>query len=69
MNARQHVLSDNVPERTEPLRALPCSQLPPAARDLLVIASQVPDPHERRRAIDHAIDVVRARFPECFNQE
>jgi hypothetical protein len=55
--------------RTRPLVALPCNQLPPAARDLLVLASQLPDPDERRRAIDHAIDVVRARFPECFYQE
>jgi hypothetical protein len=62
----------NAPERhlhideRPPFVAHPCNQLPPAARDLLVIASQVPDPHERRLAIDHAIDRVKARFPEFF---
>jgi hypothetical protein len=59
----------HIAERVEPIDATPCDQLPPAARDLLVLASQVPDPHERRRAIDHAIEVVQARFPEFFRQE
>lgn len=56
-------------EDRAPIRATPCDQLPPAARDLLVLASQVRDPHERRVAIDHAIERVKARFPEFFHQE
>jgi hypothetical protein len=59
----------NFTERTQPIVALPCDFLPPAARDLLVLASQVRDPHERRVAIDHAIERVKARFPELFHQE
>jgi hypothetical protein len=59
----------NFTERMEPLLAVPCNQLPPAARDLLVLASQVFDSHERRVAIDHAIERVKARFPELFRKE
>jgi hypothetical protein len=54
---------------TTPRVSRPCSQLPPDARDLLALASQVPDPYERRRAIDHAIDIVKSRHPELFTQE
>jgi hypothetical protein len=56
-------------ERTAPISATPCNQLPPAARDLLVLASQVPNPYERRVAIETATAKVKARFPEFFNQE
>jgi hypothetical protein len=63
----------NAPERHLPMDDRPplvvdaiANQLPPAARDLLVRASQVRDPRERRIAIDAAIERVKVRFPDCF---
>lgn len=59
----------NVAERVLPLTAQPCSQLPPSARDLLVRASQVAHPTDRRIAIDGAIDTVKALNPQLFHKE
>jgi len=65
VNAPDHF---NATTRTAPIVAdAIANQLPPAARDLLVLASQVPDPHERRIAIDAAIDKVKQRNPELFH--
>lgn len=56
----------NVTERIEPLKPQPCNQLPADARNMLVRASQIPDVHGRRIAIDTAIDFVRLSFPTFF---
>lgn len=68
MSVREHFLDDLRGMRPEPIKAPAIAdQLPAPARDLLVLASQVKDPHERRIAIDRAIDVAKARFPEFFH--
>lgn len=57
----------NNTELATPRRPRPTSVLPREARDLLVSASQVASPHERRVAIDAAIDYVKLRFPDSFH--
>lgn len=44
----------------------PCKHLPREARDMLISATRVVDPHARVVAIDAAIDYVKLRFPMYF---
>jgi hypothetical protein len=43
-----------------------CQVLPPDARDALVAASRLPDPHERQRAIEAATERAQRRYPQFF---
>lgn len=41
--------------------------LPPDARAALVAASQLPNPTERKLAVEDAIERVKRRYPQFFN--
>lgn len=43
-----------------------CNVLPADARDALVAASRLPDPRERQRAIEAAIERAQRRHPQFF---
>lgn len=43
--------------------------LPPNAQALLKRAAATPDPYERQRAIERAIDYVRSMYPDFFKKE
>lgn len=52
-----------------PRKPLPriANLLPKDARDALIAASTLPDPHARKSAVQQAIERAQRRYPHLFN--